>query len=97
MQTTTEHLQIRELELDGLLIKIASLPLFQYAASADHFFKDGRCKLRTLEELQDLKAQYQQIYFNSSTTAEGKRVIFHHLRKLSSRIARIRFDGRKYC
>ena len=94
MQTTTENLQIRELESEKLLIKIAGLPLFQYAASADHFFEYGRCQLRTLKQLEALKEQYQQMY--SLTNIEGKRAIFHQLRKLSHRISCIKSDGRRF-
>jgi len=88
---------INELEEESLPPEIASLPIFQDNNRRFVYFEYGRCKLKTLDELEDLKIQLQKIYFNPSATAKGKRVIFHHLRKLSSRIARIRFDGRRIC
>ncbi len=98
MQTITanEDLQTQELEQEHLLFKIPDLPLFQYANEANNFFEDGQCKLRTLTQLEDLKAQYQRIYFNLFASAEGKRAVFHQLRKLTNRISRIRSDNRRF-
>jgi len=91
-----EDLQAQELEQEHLLFKILDLPLFKYVNEVDNFFEDGQCKLRTLTQLEDLKAQYQRIYFNPSANAEGKKAVFHQLKKLSSRISRIRSDHRRF-
>jgi len=94
--TTNANLQTKKLEQEHLLFKILDLPLFKYANEADNFFENGRCKLRTLTQLEDLKAQYQRIYFNPFANAEGKKAVFHQLKKLSSRISRIRSDHRRF-
>jgi len=84
----------QQLEQKQVLFQITDLPLFQYASEVDIFFEYGRCHLRTLEQLEALKEQYQQMY--PLANIEGKRAIFQHLQKLSYRISRIKSDGRRF-
>ena len=84
----------QRLEQKQVLFQITDLPLFHYARGVDIFFEYGRCQLRTLEQLEALKEQYQQMYPLANT--KGKRAIFHQLRKLIHRISCIKSDGRRF-
>ncbi len=91
--------QSQALEAMETLLKFTQdLPLFQYIgdkSTTDKVEAYHRCKLRTLEQLEEFKKHYQQIYFLVDSI-EVKRVLFQHLKKLNHRISRFRFDKRRF-
>ena len=91
-----EDVQTQELEPEEVLVKFKYLPLFQYISevNTNHCLEFACCRLRTIEQLKDIKYQYQSTY--SSASAAGKRVIFHYLRILNYRISRFELDRRRF-
>jgi len=86
-------------EVETLRRFTQDLPLFQYISHRDvvddNIVVYHQCKLRSLEQLEEFKKHYQQIYFLVDSI-EVKRVLFEHLKKLNYRISRFRFDRRRF-
>ncbi len=91
-----EDVQAKKLEQEEGLAKFKCLPIFQYVSEVNnnHCIEFACCRLRTLEQLKDIKYQYQDTY--SSANAAGKRVVFHYLRILNYRLSKFELNRRRF-